>query len=128
MKKTTWVIIGLSICVVALSIALVLVITHKKTESIISTEADFSYEPSNIINVMVDPKPWLQTFSMASDYTKTKTYYYGYYGSYSELYSTSELDKKGDFLGERVPGIPYKVYTVKRPYQKRWHETKEEKK
>ena len=109
MKKTTWAIIGLSFCVVALSIALVVVITQKKTEPIIAAEP---WQPS-------------RSFSIRSDYTKTKSYYYGYYDM---LHSTTELDKKVDFLGERVSVIPYRVYMLKRPYQKRWYETKEEKK
>jgi hypothetical protein len=129
MKKTTWVIIGLSVLVVALSIALVIVITHKKTEPITSTEADFSYEPSNIINVMVAPKPWLRAFSISSDYTKSKIYFFG---KYTVPYITPEPEKEVDFLGELVPGVlykmessypPYKIYMAKKPYQ-----TQEEKK
>ena len=117
MKKTTWVIIGLSVCVVALSIALVVVITQTKTTAILTDE------PDNIIRVMYAPKLWQpnRPFSIASDYTKTKIYYYGYYGAKGVLYSIpeSELDKTGDFLGKSLPGIPYKVYFTKRPFQKR---------
>jgi hypothetical protein len=121
MKKTTWVIIGLSVCVVALSIALVVVITQKKRETIIATEPDlFVYEPDNVINVEVVSKPWLRTFSIASDYTKTKSYYYGYY---DVPIKTPGLDREVDFLGEKIPGMPHKVYLLKR-----WYETKEEKK
>ena len=123
MKKTTWAIIGLSVCVVALSIALVVVITQKKTETIIATEPDhFMYEARNIMRVMYPPRPWQpsSSFSIRSDYTKTKWYYYGYYGMPSR---TPELEKKVDFFGERVPGIPHKVYMLKKPYQ-----TKKEKK
>ena len=113
MKKTTWVIISLSVCVVALSIALVVVITQKKTETTISTELyDFTF-------MKLAPKPWQtsSSFSIWSDYTKTKSYYF------NAPYRTPELDREVDFLGEKVPGIPHKVYMLKRPYQ-----TKEEKK
>ena len=123
MKKTTWVIIGLSVCVVVLSIALIVVITHKKTEPIISTELyDFPHRS-------FAPKPWLQTFSISSDYAKTKIYFFG---KYTVPYITPEHDKEVDFLGEKVPGILYKVYSVYPPYQihmvKRPYQTKEEKK
>ena len=110
MKKTTWAIIGLSFCVVALSIALVVVITQKKTEIIIATE------PDHFRTIKIFSEPWQQSysFSIGSDYTKTKSYYYGYYGV---LHSTPELDRKVDFFGESVPDIPHKVYMLKRPYQ-----------
>ena len=116
MKKTTWAIIGLSICVVALSIALVIVITQKKTETIVTTE------PDHFRTIKAFTEPWQPSrpFSIASDYTKTKIYYYG---KYTVPYRTPGLDREVDFLGEKVPGIPYKVYMLKRPYQ-----TKKEKK
>ena len=122
MKKTTWVIIGLSVLVVALSIALVLVITQKKTETIIATELyDFSHRS-------FAPRIWQpsSSFSLRSDYTKTKTFYY-YYGTNSKVYSISEseLDKRGDFLGTSLQGNPrgMGISIAKRPYQ-----TKEKKK
>ena len=130
MKKTTWVIIGLSVCVVALSIALVVVLTQKKTETTILTEPDLlPYEPNNVINVEVVPKPWLRAFSISSDYTKIKSYYYGYY---DVPIKTPRLDKEVDFLGEKVPGVLYKVESVYPPYQiymvKKPYQTKEKKK
>lgn len=120
MKKTTWVIIGLSFCVVALSIALAVVITMKKTEPAFSTELyDFS-------NVRFAPKPWLPgySFSIKSNYTKTKSYYYGSNGF---LYPRSEFDKRGDFLGKSIPGLQGVIAFTERPIQKRRDQTKEEK-
>ena len=121
MKKTSWAIIGLSVCVVVLSIALAVVITQKKTETTISTEL-YDFSPMKFT-----PKPWLpsSSFSIRSDYTKTKSYYYGYYGASGMLYSIpeSELDKRGDFLGKSIPGLQGKVLFVNKPYQ-----TKEKKK
>jgi hypothetical protein len=79
MKKTTLAIIGLSVCVVALTIALVVIIIQKKTETIIATDPDlFMYEPNNIMHMMFVPKSWQKNnlFSISSDYTKTKSYYY----------------------------------------------------
>ena len=52
MKKTTWVIIGLSLCVVVLSTALGIVLLQKKTETIIVREPD-AYTSS-----YSDIKPW----------------------------------------------------------------------
>ena len=52
MKKTTWVIIGLSICVVVLSTALGVVLLQKKTETSIVREPD-TYT-SSYLNI----KPW----------------------------------------------------------------------
>jgi len=61
MKKTTWVIIGLSICVVVLSTALGVVLLQKKTETIIVREPDL-YTSSNIFS-----EPWQKrnSFSLA---------------------------------------------------------------
>ncbi len=42
MKKTTWVIIGLSICVVVLAAALGLVLLQNKTEKTIVKESDLN--------------------------------------------------------------------------------------
>lgn len=116
MKKTTWAIISLSVLVVALSIVLVLVIIQKKTETIVTTE------PDHFRTIKVFSEPWQPSrpFSIASDYTKTKIYYYG---KYTVPYRTPELDKEVDFFGERTLSVPYKWYMLKRPYQ-----TKEEKK
>ena len=52
MKKTTWVIIGLSICVVVLSTVLGVVLLQKKTETIIVRE--FNPDTSNALF----NKPW----------------------------------------------------------------------
>lgn len=41
MKKTTWVIIGLSICVVVLATALGIVLTHKKADTTVRIDQDF---------------------------------------------------------------------------------------
>ena len=83
MKKTTWAIIGLSVCVVALSIALVIVITQKKTETAFSTDLyDFS-------NMKIIPKPWLSgSFSISSNNAKITSYYN------EVFYKTPGLDKK----------------------------------
>ena len=121
MKKTTWVIIGLSVLVVALSIALVIVITQKKTETIVTTELyDFPHRS-------FAPKSWQpsSSFSLRLDYTKTKSYYYGYYGTDGKVYTIpeSELDNRGDFLGTSLPNLQGKISIVKRPDQ-----TKEKKK
>jgi len=62
MKKSTWVIIGLSLCVVALSTALGVVLTQKKAE----TSPPFD-------------KPWEKSFSLAITLPSpfvTKLYHY----------------------------------------------------
>ncbi len=117
MKKTTWVIIGLSVCVVALSIALVVVITQKKIEPAFSTELyDFSH-------MKIVPKPWLErSFSISRINAKMTGYYNDVF------YRTPGLDEKVDFLAERTLLVPYKWYMLKRPIQQRWNETEEEKK
>jgi len=59
MKKTTWAIIGLSICVVVLASALGIVLLQNKTETIIVREPDaYTSSYSNI-------KPW-QKYSLFS--------------------------------------------------------------
>lgn len=50
----------------------------------------------------------------------------GYYNDV--FYRTPGLDEKVDFLAEREIIVPYKWYMLKRPIQKRWYETQEEKK
>jgi len=57
-KKTTWVIIGLSLCVVVLASALGIVLLQKKTETIIIREPDAYTSRYSII------KPW-ENFSLA---------------------------------------------------------------
>jgi hypothetical protein len=117
MKKTTWAIIGLSFCVVALSIALVIVITQKKTEPTFSAELyDFSH-------MKIVPKPWLERSFSISPINAKMTGYYN-----EVFYRTPGLDEKVDFLAEREISVPYKVYMLKRSLQKRWYATKEEKK
>jgi len=101
---------------VALSIALVVVITQKKTETIITIE------PDHFRTIKAFSEPWQQgyPFSISSDYTKTKVYYYSAYtasDNFKYPKHFQELDKKVDFLGERVLCIPYKAYMQKRPYQ-----------
>ncbi|MFC2167079.1 hypothetical protein ACFLQZ_03860 [Acidobacteriota bacterium] len=58
MKRTTWVIISLSLCVVVLASALGIVLLQKKTETIIIREPN-AYT-SHYLNI----KPW-QNFSLA---------------------------------------------------------------
>ncbi len=58
MKRTTWVIISLSICVVVLSTALGIVLLQQKTETIIVREAN-PYTSSVLFS-----KPW-QQFTLA---------------------------------------------------------------
>ncbi|MCJ7579213.1 MAG: hypothetical protein MUP98_01615 [Candidatus Aminicenantes bacterium] len=59
MKKTTWAIIGLSICVVVLSTALGIVLLQQKTDTIIVRGPDL-LTSSKIFKV-----PWQETFSLA---------------------------------------------------------------
>lgn len=50
-----------------------------KTETIIATKPDlFMYGPNNIMHMTFIPKSWQKnnSFSISSDYTKTKRYYY----------------------------------------------------
>lgn len=58
MKKTTWVIIGLSLCVVVLATALGVVLLQTKTETIIVRESD------PYISSVLFSKPW-QKFTLA---------------------------------------------------------------
>ena len=64
MKKTTWVIIGLSVCVVVLAAALVVVLTQRQAETVITKEPVILLES--------------RSFNIAGPF-KTKSYYYGSY-------------------------------------------------
>jgi hypothetical protein len=102
MKKTTWVIIGLSVCVVILATALVVVLTQRQAEAIMEIE------------------PLLQnrSFSISrTAYTKS-AYYAPYYADFKYPASFQETGKKVDFLGEKIPGYPGKVMFLKRPDRK----------
>ncbi len=100
MKKTTWVIIGLSVCVVVLAAALGVVLTQKKTEIIIIREPEIHlYKPID--------------FRIAQPgFEKTKHYYY------MMPVTVPEFGKKVDFLGEKIPGFPGKVMFLKRTNKK----------
>lgn len=96
MKKTTWVIIGLSVCVVVLATALGVVLTQKRTETIIVREPYISlYKP---IDFRIAP----------SGFDFVKRYYY------TPPVTVPELGKKVNFLGEKIPGFPGNVMLVKR--------------
>ena len=58
MKKTTWVIIGLSVCVVVLATALGIVLTQKQTEIVIVREPDPFTSSSMTIKPLMSVKPW----------------------------------------------------------------------
>lgn len=96
MKKTTWVIIGLSVCVVVLAAALGVVLTQKKTEIIIVKEPGLTlYKP---VDFRIAPPGF--------DYAKR------YYTI--APYTVPEVGTKIDFLGEKSPGFPGKVMFLKR--------------
>lgn len=95
MKKTTWVIIGLSLCVVVLSTALGIVLLQNKTETIIVSEPD-PYTSSI--------KPW--QFSLSPRIYKR--YYWG------ESYRKSEPVQIGP-TRYIIPGVPGKVVGLKSP-------------
>ena len=83
MKKTTWAIIGLSVCVVVLASALGVVLLQKKTETIILSEPDtytISFRPFK--------NPW-QNFYI--DPFKYKDFY----NSRIKVYLGSEHSQKG---------------------------------
>ena len=56
MKKTTWIIIGLSVCVVVLAAALGVVLSQKKTETI------FVREPDPYTSHFMFSKPWQEFY------------------------------------------------------------------
>lgn len=91
MKKTTWVIIGLSLCVVVLSSALGIVLIQDKPETIIVRESN-----PYISSIM----PW-EKFSLSPRIFKR--YYYG--GDYMK----SEPLRIGANRYIIVPGVPGKV-------------------
>ena len=99
MKKTTWVIIGLSICVVVLSTALGVVLLQKKTETIIVREPD-PYTSSI--------KPW--QFGLSPFRSNIYARYFN-----AEAYTKSEPEQIGATRYIIVPGVPGKVVGLKNP-------------
>ena len=112
MKKTTWVIIGLSVCVVVLATALGIVLMQKEAETITVNEPDF-YKRFEIFS---EPLLERRSFRIAGPY-QTKSYYYTpYYVKFADPEWLRESEKKVNFLGERIPGFPGKVMLLKRKY------------
>ena len=105
MKKTTWVIIGLSVCVAVLASALGIVLTQQQTETIMAKEPDL-YKPMD--------------FRIAPSFETIQIYYYSSYSVsdyFVPSYTVPEPGKKVDFLGEKIPGFPGKVMFLKRTNQ-----------
>lgn len=94
MKKTTWIIIVLSVCVVILATSLGIVLIQQQTETLIVKELDL-YKP---MDFRISPAGFENT---------TRYYYFA-------SYTVSETGKKVDFLGEKIPGFPGKVMFLKR--------------
>lgn len=112
MKKTTWVIISLSICVVVLATALGIVLMQKEAETITVNEPDF-YKRFEIFS---EPLLERHSFRIAGPY-QTKSYYYTpYYVKFADPEWLRESEKKVNFLGEKIQGFPGKVMLLKRKY------------
>ena len=112
MKKTTWVIIGLSVCVAVLATALGVVLIQKETETITVNEPELYKR----IEIFSEPLLESRSFRIAGPF-KTQSYYYTpYYVHFAYPEWLKESGKKVDFLGERIPGLPGKVIYLKRKY------------
>lgn len=103
MKKTTWMIMGLSVCVAVLAAALVFVLAQISAEKIIAKE----------------PVPLLKSrsFSISGTFKTKSGYLTPCYDSF--IYPTKLRDsrKKLDFLVEKMPGYPENVIFLKRTDQ-----------
>ncbi len=109
MKKTTWVTIGLSFCVVVLAAVLGIVLMQKEAETITVNEPDF-YKRFEIFS---EPLLERRSFRIAGPY-KTKSYYYTpYYQKFAYPEWLRKPEKEADFFGERIPGFPGKVIRLK---------------
>jgi hypothetical protein len=112
MKKSTWVIIGLSVCVAVLATALGIVLIQKEAETITVNEPDFYKR----IEIFSEPLLERRSFRIAGPY-KTKS---GYYTPYNVKFAypewLRESEKKVDLLGEKIPGFPGAVMLLKRKY------------
>ena len=102
MKKTTWVIIGLSLCVVVLSTALGIVLLQNKAETIIVSAPDPYISPI---------KPWQFSISPRLSFTPRIFRRFHYVGDYVK----SEPVQRGAYRIFIVPGVPGKVVGLKSP-------------
>ena len=110
MKKTTWVIIGLSLCVVVLAAVVGILLFQKKTETIIIKEPD-PYTSS-----LNSYRPWY-SFSLAPHKYGNPFNYKNFY--LIRTFTTTETERKGALLYQKIPGMP-NVVIVKgpiRPYR-----------
>jgi hypothetical protein len=102
MKKTTWVIIGLSVCVVALAAALVVVLTQPQPDPVKPTETLLKS----------------RSFSLSGPIYTKSAYFTSYAASFKYPAGFEKTGEKVDFLGEKISGYPGKVIFLKRPVKK----------
>jgi len=99
MKKTTWIIIGLSVCVVVLATALGIVLLQNKAEipGMRAPESDTSSQVSNEVRQMID------SFYIAPHRSEYPAYY-----PYVKAYVVSALLKKSVIVGHNnyMYGVP----------------------
>ena len=102
MKKTTWVIVCLSICVVVLAAALVIVLTQKQPEPVKPTESLLSS----------------RSFSLSGPIYSKSAYFTSYDAQFRYPAGFEKTGEKVDFLNEKIPGYPGKAVFLKRPVKK----------
>ena len=105
MKRTTWVIIGLSLCIVVLAAMVGILLFQKMTETIIIKEPD-PYTSS-----LNSYRPWY-SFSLAPHNNRNPFNYKNLY--LIRTFTTTETEQRGAFLYQKIPGIP-NVVVVKGP-------------